>query len=297
MASEVSPSALRPRQADGWGPGLALALGVHLLLVGALALGVSWKMDSTEPIEAEVWAELPTSAAPAAPAPEPAVPAPEPPAVPPPVPSVSPQPAQAPEPTPVPEPVPDIAVARPPKPKPEPKPEPQKRKTKEPVEVFESAPPKLAKKTAKTDKAQETPQNKPKDTAKDKPSDKASALAAAEREAQRRTNLARMMGDLGSMGSAAQSGGPTAAYGGRIKARIKPNIVFTESVSGNPVAVVEVRCAPDGRIVSRRLLKSSGWSSWDEAVLRAVDRTEVLPANESGRVPPVIELEFKPHDF
>lgn len=299
MSASVSAApadTLRPRSADGWGSGLAMALGAHLLLVGALALGVQWKVSNPEPVEAEVWAEVPTAAAPAV-VPEPApTPAPEPePAPPPPAP---PEPVKVQEP--LPEPVPDVVVAK------LSKAERKKQKHKEPVEVFESTPPKPSKKAdkpPKVDKAErpEKPPAKAEPAPKTKPTDKPavdnSAQASAEREAQRKANLARMMGDLGTMGSSAQSGGPTAAYGGRIKARIKPNIVFAETVSGNPTALVEVRCAADGRIISRRLLKSSGLSSWDEAVLRAVDRTEVLPANESGRVPPIIELEFKPNDF
>ena len=35
----------RPQDAAGWKPGLAMALFAHLLLVGALALGVHWKIQ------------------------------------------------------------------------------------------------------------------------------------------------------------------------------------------------------------------------------------------------------------
>ena len=73
--------------------------------------------------------------------------------------------------------------------------------------------------------------------------------------------------------------------------------MFTESLNGNPQAVVEVRCAPDGRIMSRRLVSSSGVAAWDEAVLRALDRTEVLPDDVDGRVPTLMQLSFKPRDF
>lgn len=303
---------LRPRTADGWGLGLAMAAGVHLLLVGALALGVRWKMANPDPVEAEVWAEVPTVAAPAAP-PAPPEPPPPPPATDPVVPPPPvPEPVKAVAPEPLPERVPDVVVAK------VSKEERKKPKKKEPVEVFETTPPKPNKKPAKPEKVDQTEkvvakvpdkppvkvaekspakvEPQPKAKPADKPSDN-SAQAVAEREAQRRATLAKMMGELGSLGTSAQTGGPTAAYGGRIKARVKPNIVFTDNVSGNPVALVEVRCGPDGRIISRRLLKASGVAAWDEAVLRAVDRTEVLPANENGRVPPVIELEFRPNDF
>jgi colicin import membrane protein len=58
-----------------------------------------------------------------------------------------------------------------------------------------------------------------------------------------------------------------------------------------------VRCAPDGSIISSKLLEKSGIPAWDEAVQRAVDRTEVLPRNEECKVPSVIQLYFKPKDF
>ena len=84
---------------------------------------------------------------------------------------------------------------------------------------------------------------------------------------------------------------------GRIKARIKPNIVFTETITGNPVAEVEVSLAPDGRILGRKLLKGgSGIKEWDEAVQRAIDRTEVLPRDIDGRVPSTMIISFRPRD-
>jgi hypothetical protein len=46
------------------------------LLVGALALGVSWKVTEVQVAEAEVWAEVPTVAAPAPPPPGPPPPPP-----------------------------------------------------------------------------------------------------------------------------------------------------------------------------------------------------------------------------
>lgn len=89
---------------------------------------------------------------------------------------------------------------------------------------------------------------------------------------------------------------PSASYAGRIRARIKPNITFTEDVAGNPKAEVEVRTSPDGTIISRKLLSSSGNKAWDEAVLKAIDKTATLPRDEDGRVPPVLEISFRPKD-
>ena len=120
--------------------------------------------------------------------------------------------------------------------------------------------------------------------------------------AQREAYLKRIQGQAGatgapdSTGTAAQSSGPSANYAGRIRARIKPNIVLTDNVPGNPVATVEVRCAADGTIVSRKLVKSSGSALWDETVLRAIDRTETLPRDVDGRVPSLMQIEFRPRD-
>ncbi|MEX8520623.1 MAG: cell envelope integrity protein TolA [Leptothrix sp. (in: b-proteobacteria)] len=96
-------------------------------------------------------------------------------------------------------------------------------------------------------------------------------------------------------GTAAQSSGPSAGYEGRIRARILPNVVFTGQASGHPTAEVEVKVAIDGTIIGRRLLKSSGLPDWDQAVLRAIDRAEVLPRDVDGRIPPVMVLTFDPN--
>ncbi|MEO6624920.1 MAG: cell envelope integrity protein TolA [Burkholderiaceae bacterium] len=125
---------------------------------------------------------------------------------------------------------------------------------------------------------------------------------AARVEAQRKDNLARMAGLAGSTGAAtatgtaAHSAGPSASYTGKIVGRVRPNIVFTESPAGNPTAVIEVRTAPDGTIVGRKLIKSSGMRSWDDAVMKALEKTDSLPRDVDGRVPPVLELSMRPRD-
>jgi colicin import membrane protein len=278
----------RPREAERWtGPGLWLALGVHGLLLLALALSMNWKMSDPAPVEAEVWSEIPRVAGGAAPPPPPPPPREQP------VVRRAPEPVKAADPEPEPRRAPDLVIAKtPPKKaeprKPEPKPEPKPEVVKKPE-------------PQKPEPRKDAP--KPETVAKpSKATDPASrSLSAAELEAQRQANLQRMMSSLGGgsggPGAAARSTGPSAGYAGRIIARIKPNIVFTESLNGNPQAVVEVRCAPDGRIMSRRLVSSSGVTAWDEAVLRALDRTEVLPADVDGRVPTLMQLSFKPRDF
>ena len=130
-------------------------------------------------------------------------------------------------------------------------------------------------------------------------------VAEAKITKQREENLKRMLGQASNSASgtsdthsstAAFDAAPSRSYAARLVAHIKPNIVFTDSLSGNPSAEVEVRVAASGSIIARRLQKSSGVKEWDEAVLRAIDRTGALPRDVDGRVPPVLIIGFRPND-
>ncbi len=129
-----------------------------------------------------------------------------------------------------------------------------------------------------------------------------SADDQARLESQRQVNLQRMTGLAGasgapgSTGTAQKASGPSSSYGGRVSAIVKPNIVFTENPQDNPTALVEVRASPDGTIVGRKLVKSSGNKAWDDAVLKAIDKTAVLPRDIDGTVPPLLEINFRRHE-
>ena len=131
---------------------------------------------------------------------------------------------------------------------------------------------------------------------------KADKAMQAEMARQRAENLKRMAGMAGATGGAnatgtdKQSSGPSASYAGRIVGAVRPNIVFTDSPTGNPVAEVEVRTLPDGTIASRKLLKSSGNPAWDDAVLKALDKTAKLPKDTDGRVPGALVIGFRVRD-
>jgi len=103
-------------------------------------------------------------------------------------------------------------------------------------------------------------------------------------------------GEAGSNGTAMQSAGPSAGYGGRISALIKRNLTYTETPTNNPTAEMEVRTSPDGTIVSRKIVKSSGIKSYDDAILNAIDKTERLPKDVDGRVPSALVISFRPKD-
>lgn len=107
---------------------------------------------------------------------------------------------------------------------------------------------------------------------------------------------AHSSGPNGGRGLPGGTAGPSAEYGARVAARVKPHIVYPNAMTGNPRAEVRVRAAPDGTIVDVRLAQPSGQPVWDEAVLRALRKTAVLPRDEDGRVPAELIIGFRPQD-
>jgi colicin import membrane protein len=289
----VDRDPLLPRPADGLGRGALMALAVHGLLLVALAAGVQWRRSTPETFSAELWSALPQQAAPRP------TPAPEPPA---PQPAPAPAPAVAPPSPPVRSEA-DIALER------------QRELQRERERQAEIDRQKARERELARQKEREAADRKRREQeaallAQQRELQKkrqaelarkqAEARQAAALERQRQENLRRMMGQAGATGaptatgSAARDAGPSASYGGRIVAAVKPNIVLTDSLPASLEAEVEVRSSPTGTILSRRLLRSSGNPTWDEAVLRAIDRTRRLPTDVDGRVPPSIVIRFRP---
>jgi colicin import membrane protein len=252
---------LLPQRREPWPVGAAMALAAHAALIAALALGVSWHVAEPEAVSAELWAAVPQIAAPPAPVAESLPPPPQPRPAPPPE-----APHEA-----------DIAVARvekPPKPKP--------------------------------DRIEIQRQQEAERLAHDKAREKAAAIAAKAEEDRlarlREQNLKRLFGQVGASGpssaagTARQDAAPSAGYAAKIRGKIKPHIILTGEVAGNPEAVVEVICAFDGTITAKKLVRASGNKEWDTAVLDAIDRTSTLPRDIDNRIPPTITITFRPND-
>ncbi len=297
------------------GRSFAMAAAAHVLLFVALGLVTRWTtQEQVVTAEAELWSAVPQQAAPRL---------------------VEPEPTPPPEPEPKPEPVKPEPPKPAPRPAPQPDPEVQKhdaeialkkQKEEEKKKALEKEKAeklrkeklekekadkekKLKEEKAKEQKAREEKAREEKEREKKKAeADKRKADEAKEKadaaraEALRKENLKRMQGLAGatggdnSTGTALKSSGPSASYAGRLVARIKPNIIYPGDVVGNPRAEIEVKVGADGTILSRRIVQSSGNKAWDDAVLRAIDKTEVLPRDTDGRVPPVIVLGFRPLD-
>jgi colicin import membrane protein len=283
---------LSPPEPGTWGRPVGMALVVHAALVAALAWGVGWKKDSMVVFEAEVWSALPQVAAPRAVAPEPApvepvvqAPPPEPDPAPPPPAPPSPQ-AKAPE---------VVTQKTPPKPEPKPEPRPPAKQAAEPDRAQQQQAQRDAERAAREREAQRRAEQQ-------RQAQQLEREQQAQLEAARQRNIERLLGQANASGSsrtagqATQSSGPSASYAGRLVATIRPNIVFTDVLADNPRAEVELRAGPDGTILSSRLRQSSGSVAWDQAVLRAIERTGALPLDENGRVPSSLILGFRPQD-
>ena len=294
---------------------IALAVLAHVLLIVALTWGVHWKTSTDQPaVQAELWAAVPQQAAPRAdPPPEPTPPPPQPPVVAPPPPPPPPPVRQA-------EPdtrEADLAIEREKKRLEKERKEREQLQERQRLEKERKEQERKAQELKDKDKQREKErlekerQEKDKRLAEEKKQkeaeakrkqeaiEKANAQAA---EARRQENLRRMQGLAGATGAenatgtALRDAGPSGSYGGRVAAKVKPHIVYPDAVAGNPRAEVEVRAAPDGTITSTRLVQSSGNKAWDDAVLRALQKTETLPRDVDGRVPSALVIGFRPKD-
>jgi colicin import membrane protein len=293
MPSQADRIEFTPPPQRGLLRAVGLALLAHAVLLAGLTFGLHWKRDAQDAaVEAELWSATAMQAAPKAVETPP--PPPEPPAR-----------AQVTPPPPVTRDA-DIALERARKQR------EAERQQRERLEKDKAAREKAARDKAARDKAEREKAERDKaerDRADDKRRQdaqrrKQEEAARAADEKARQDNIRRAQGLAGASGApdatgnAMRSSGPSASYGQRLAAVFKRNISFPnpETISGNPKAVVEVRVGPSGYLLSSRLIKSSGVSAWDDAVMRAVEKTERIPADENGRYVSQFPVEFGPKD-
>lgn len=260
--------------------GFVLAVIAHLLLLIALTWGINWQRDDQNAaVEAELWSSVPQEAAPPPPPPQPQ-------------PEVKAPPVVQPAPPPPVAKQPDIAVER----------ERQRREEEARKRQEEEQRKQLEAQKRKAEEQQKIAEEKKQKEELAKKEKQKKELEAKKLDQLRKEQLARMQalaagtGSPTSQGTAATSKGPSASYAAKIAARIKPNIVFTDVVSGNPAAEAYVRVAPDGTIVSVKLTKSSGVQAWDDAVIRAIEKTERIPRDVDGTIVPAFPIRFSPKD-
>lgn len=118
----------------------------------------------------------------------------------------------------------------------------------------------------------------------------------------REDELRRLSGATGSGGSgdAPKSTGSRddPGYAQRIGAKIKSNInyIIAEDLPGNPPVEYLVELLPDGSVSGIRKIKSSGIPGFDEAVRRAIEKSQPYPKDKSGTVPASFKGIHKPKD-
>lgn len=286
-----------PKEPGGW-RAITLAALVHAALFIFLWIGVHWQNETPVTIEAEVWSPEPREAAPL---PEP-VKAPEPQPEPKPVVKETPPPPKVVEEPPVAK--PDIALEQEKKRKAE----KEKKRLEEERLAKEKEKKRLEEeKLAKLEEAKRLEKEKAEKAKKEaaekkRKQDEADAKMLAK---MREEDMKRITGGVtgtGGSGDAAKSQGgrASAEYGAKIAAKIKSNTIYVvpQNLTGNPPVEYAVDLLPDGSLRSApRKLKTSGIAGFDEAVLRAIERSQPFPRDDkTGTVPSSVTISHKPKD-
>ena len=237
---------------------LILAALVHVLLIGALFLGVQWKSHAPASVAVEVWRAAPAPLRDVKPEPTP-----KPPPKPEPTPEPKPEPKPAPKPEPTPPIKPDIAIKEDKKPKKEEpkKPEPKKEETK------------------KAEPKKPEPDRRPSfDEELQRDLKQAQQRKAAQDQRARADAESRMLAQLKEAEAAAAYSRGQADYANKVGGKIRGNIVLPPGIQGNPEAIFIVVQLPSGDVLPPiKIQKSSGNPQLDAAIERAILKSSPLP--------------------
>ncbi len=275
------------------GPNLAagaLALGVHAAFVLLLVFGVSWQTQHPAPVMVDLWEALPAIPAPA--------PRPKPEVVPPPEPVKAPEPVKV---EPVAKPKPEPVVKEPPPPK-APDIALEKKKADaerlERLKAMQAAEQKALENAARIE-AEVMKKARDKQLAEQK---KRELLRQMEEE-----ELTQRMADEAAANEARQAQARAAATArqtelaqavGRhremISAKVRGNTRLPDNLKGNPEVRCLVKLLPTGEVQNVRVTQSSGDPAYDEAVVRAIEKSSPLPLpnDRDARAAFVPELSF-----
>jgi colicin import membrane protein len=172
----------------------------------------------------------------------------------------------------------------------------------EPIVEPEPAPPppkpEIALKEKEKPKPKENPKPVPKDAPKALPSFLEKLLAQESKQVTERKEAAAADQELSQIKAAQATSARNKAiadYIGKIRGKIKGNIVLPQDIKGNPEAVFDVVQLPSGEILSAKLKKSSGHTGYDSAVERAILKSSPLPKPDSSELfHRDLELKFRP---
>jgi colicin import membrane protein len=284
------------RPASNFAAGV-LALGVHGLFLLLLVFGVSWQTRHPEPVMVDLWEALPAMAPEPLPEPltEPPPPPPEP-APPPPEPMPVPKPAKVEPPHPVvkeppPPKAPDIALEKK-------KAEAERLKQLKAMQAAEQkalaeaarmeaeAVKRAREKQLAEQKKRELLRQMEEEELMQRMAEEDSARAArAAREAEARAAASRRQAEVASL---------VGEYRAQISAKVRGYTRLPDNLKGNPEVRCLVKLLPTGEVQSVKVTQSSGNPAYDEAVVRAIERSSPLPlpSDRDARAAFVPELSF-----
>jgi len=252
----------------------ALALGMHALFVLLLVFGVSWQTEHPAPVMVDLWSALPAATRPVAvQAPSPSRPAPV-------SKPVMPRPAADEPPPPK---APDIALE------------------KKQVETARLK--KLKAIQEAEEKALEDAARAEADALKKKRDQQAAEQKNREllRQMEADELAQSMAGETAANAARAAAGKRQAAlaqavgqYRELISAKVRGNTRLPDNLTGNPQVRCLVKLLPTGEVVSVRVTQSSGNAAYDDAVVRAIEKSSPLPLppERDARAAFVPELSF-----
>jgi len=280
VAAHIRP--YQPRAQQNTPAAFVLAVAMHALLVFALWISVQWRTEPAGPVVVELWGALP----------EPVV-----------------------VPTPPPPPPPPVKVERAPE---RPDADIVLQQEKERIEAerrleeerkLEAERKRQAEQKRREAEAKRLAEEKKQLEAERKK--QAEAMARAEqlrreeqqREAVRKAEQQRMLqqasgGTPGATTAVAGTGRGDPTYATQLIGVIRPRIVFAvpEGTSPSIYAEFQVDLLPTGEILAVKKLKASGLSGYDEAVERAIRRTDPFPRKRDGTVERTVIIRFRPVD-
>jgi colicin import membrane protein len=307
------PNALRPPHERGTIRAFGLAALFHVLLIALIAFGVHWKSHPPEAVEAELWSPTVQRAAPRPTAPmEHKEPQPQPQPAPPPPP---PQPVAQPRPQPQVQQA-DIVLkqqreAALKKQQQERQAELEKRLRDEKKKLAEEkqrlAEQKAEQQRQQAQKLAEQQREKAEQLRQEKLAQQkrleAQQQLAEQKKKQREQQQAQLAassrddymkqlmqqagtGAANSTGTAARTSGPSGTYAARIASLVRESVTYPEisQITGDPRVEVLVNLAPDGTVLTAKIERSSGVASWDQAVLRAIERVHRFPPDSNGKI-------------
>lgn len=106
---------------------------------------------------------------------------------------------------------------------------------------------------------------------------------------------ARLEGMLRQEAARAGAQGDVDKYKLAIATKVRGNLLRPPGLSGNPEATFEVDQLPSGEVLDVRLKRSSGVAALDEAIERAIRRSNPLPVPANPSLfQRTLELKFRP---